>query len=61
MKDRALLWFTRDLRVQDNPMFHWAAKNDCDVIGLAFEPLEASRISIGNFCGANILGAHRSG
>ncbi len=38
MNKRALLWFTRDLRIQDNAMIHWAAANSLEIIALAFEP-----------------------
>lgn len=38
LKPRALLWFTKDLRLHDNLLIHWATRNSEDVMALAFEP-----------------------
>ena len=42
MKKRALLWFTQDLRIQDNSMINWAVTNEYEVMALAFEPAHKS-------------------
>ena len=42
MKKKALLCFTKDLRIQDNAMIHWASIHDYEVVALAFEPLNRS-------------------
>ncbi len=38
MKRKALLWFSLDLRIQDNAMIHWAAQHSLDVLAVVFEP-----------------------
>ena len=34
---KALIWFTKDLRIHDNPTLDWARKNSCDIMALVFE------------------------
>ncbi len=37
MNKRALIWFTKDLRIEDNAIINWAVENNYDVMALAFE------------------------
>ena len=39
---RALIWFTRDLRLQDNQIFSWLKAHPCEVMTVAFEPENAA-------------------
>lgn len=39
---RTLIWFTRDLRVHDNRIFSWLKARPCEVMAVAFEPMNVS-------------------
>ena len=38
MGEKAILWFTKDLRVQDNECLSWLCKNEAPFVGLIFKP-----------------------
>lgn len=44
MHNKALLWFGLNLRINDNAMIQWAEANSSEVIALAFEPQNKSKI-----------------
>lgn len=39
---KAILWFTKNLRIQDNIMINWAVENEYQVMAVAFEPTNKS-------------------
>lgn len=44
-KTKALIWFTKDLRIHDNPVLAWAQANAAEIIGLLFEDTVASSLN----------------
>lgn len=45
MKKRVLLWFTKDLRIHDNPMLKWANQNNCQALAVFFVNSNKSKLA----------------
>ena len=42
MGERSLVWFTKDLRIQDNEFLSWLSQSQTSVVALVFKPLGLS-------------------
>lgn len=43
---RTLIWFTRDLRTEDNQIFQWLPESSHELMAVAFEPVDVSAFQL---------------